>query len=130
MAFLESRYDPCKVSTVFLSLVRFWPKAWNFIDSRLLGRPKPEFFLMQYCKRLWYTRFFISNTFISNARLKFAKIQANSKQHPKAELLLFENYWHSSSTLSKEYKNKAKKLSRRRSVSMKMKMKMKNRSHR
>ena len=29
-----------------------------------------------------------------------AKNQANDKQHPEAELLLFENYSHSSSTLS------------------------------
>ena len=47
-----------------------------------------------------YTFFFISNTFISNARLKFAKNQANAKQHPEAELLLFGNYSYSSSTLS------------------------------
>ena len=40
--------------------------------------------------------FFISNIFISNARLKLAKNQANAKQHPKAELLLLENYSHSS----------------------------------
>ena len=45
------------------------------------------------------TRFFISNTFISNTRLKFAKNQANAKKHPEAELSLFENYSHSSSTL-------------------------------
>ena len=44
--------------------------------------------------------FFVSNTFISNARLKLAKNQANIKQHPKVELWLFENYSHSSSTLS------------------------------
>ena len=44
--------------------------------------------------------FFISNTFISNARLKLAKNQANAKQHPEVELLLFENYSHSSYTLS------------------------------
>ena len=43
--------------------------------------------------------FFISNTFISNAKLKLAKNQANAKQHLEAELLLFENYSHSSSTL-------------------------------
>ena len=45
--------------------------------------------------------FFINSTFISNARLKLsrAKNQANGKQHPEAELLLFENYSHSSSTL-------------------------------
>ena len=38
-----------------------------------------------------------------------AKNQANAKQHPKAELLLFENDSHSSSTLpSKNNKNQAK----------------------
>ena len=41
---------------------------------------------------------------ISNARLKLAKNQANAKQQPEAELLLFENYSHTSSTLS--FKNK------------------------
>ena len=30
--------------------------------------------------------------------LKLAKNQANAKQHPDSELLLFENYLHSSST--------------------------------
>ena len=29
---------------------------------------------------------------ISNAWLKLAKSQANAKEHPEAELLLFENY--------------------------------------
>ena len=48
--------------------------------------------------------FFKSNTFISNARLKLAKNQAKAKQHPEAELLLFENYLFSLSKLS--YKNK------------------------
>ena len=42
------------------------------------------------------TCFSISNTFISKARLKLARNQANAKQHPEAEL---ENYSHSSSTL-------------------------------
>ena len=37
---------------------------------------------------------------MSNARLKPGKHQANAKQHPEAELLLFENYSKSSSTLS------------------------------
>ena len=45
------------------------------------------------------TRFF-KETFISKARLKLAKSQTNAKQHPEAELLLFENYLHSLSTLS------------------------------
>ena len=33
---------------------------------------------------------FITNTFISNARLKLAKKQEKAKQHTGAELLLFE----------------------------------------
>ena len=43
-------------------------------------------------KHFIYTFFFISNTFISNARLKLAQNQTNAKQHPEAELLLYENY--------------------------------------
>ena len=39
------------------------------------------------------TIFFISNTFISKARLKLAKNQAKAKQHPETELLLFENFF-------------------------------------
>ena len=47
------------------------------------------------------TRFFLlSNTFISNVRLKLAKNQTNAKQHPEAELLTSENYWRFSSMLS------------------------------
>ena len=43
--------------------------------------------------RYWMnTRFFISNTFISNTRLKLAKNEANAKEDPEAELLLIENY--------------------------------------
>ena len=42
---------------------------------------------------------FISNTFISNACLKLAKNQAYAKQHPESELLLFENFSHSSAAL-------------------------------
>ena len=47
-----------------------------------------------------YTLLFKSSTDISNARLKLAKNHANAKENPEAELLLFENYSHSSSTLS------------------------------
>ena len=39
----------------------------------------------------WCELFDISNTFISNTRLKWAKNPANAKQHPEADLLLFEN---------------------------------------
>ena len=42
----------------------------------------------------------MSNTFISNARLKLAKNQAKAKQHLEAEPLLFENHSLSSSKLS------------------------------
>ena len=44
--------------------------------------------------------FFISNNFVSNARLKLAKNQAKIKQHSEAELLPFENYSLSTPTLS------------------------------
>ena len=53
-----------------------------------------------------FTLFFISNAFLSNTNLKLAKNQANARQHPEAELLLFETYAHSSSTLSSK-NNKA-----------------------
>ena len=40
---------------------------------------------------LIHTFFLVSNTFISNARLKLTKIQASAKQHAKDELYVFEN---------------------------------------
>ena len=56
-----------------------------------------------------YTVFFISNTFISNSRLKLTKNQAYAKQHPEAELLLFENYSHSSCENNRAYSRKQAK---------------------
>ena len=53
--------------------------------------------------------FFISITFINNTGLKLAKNQANAKQHPEAEILLFENYSHFSSLSSKSNKTYSKK---------------------
>ena len=47
-----------------------------------------------------YTFLFTNNSFISNARLKLTKNQAKAKHHSEAELLLFENYSLSLSTLS------------------------------
>ena len=86
------------------------------------------------------TRFFISSTFISNARMKLAKNQANAKQHSGAELLLIENYSHSLSTLlSKNNRVYSKNKQKNNCVCIhkiiwliiiKMKMKMKNRSNR
>ena len=42
----------------------------------------------------------IDALFISNAWLKLANNQVNAKQNPEPKLLLFENYSHSSPTLS------------------------------
>ena len=58
------------------------------------------FIKFRFCETFTVHSFFISNTFISNARLKLAKNQANAKQHPEAELSLFENYSHALFTLS------------------------------
>ena len=51
-------------------------------------------------KKINIHAFFINSTLINNAMLKLAKKQGNAKQHPEAELLLFENDSHSLSTLS------------------------------
>ena len=51
--------------------------------------------------------FFISNTFISNPRLKLVKEHANAKQNSEAEVLIFDDYSHFSSTLSTEKNNGA-----------------------
>ena len=84
--------------------------------------------------------FFISSTFIRNARLILAKNLAEAKQHPKAELLLNENYSFSLSTLSsKSDRRYSKKCIKSKCVcfdeviwlmTMKMRPKMKNRSNR
>ena len=60
---------------------------------------------------------FVSNTFLSNARLKLAENQVKSKQYPKTELLLFQNYSLSSSTLpSKNNKTYSKKCTKNKCV--------------
>ena len=84
-----------------------WPKKELFT---CLGRFS-YLFTSRTREKTKHTRFiFISNTFISNAMLKLAKNQANLKHHPEAELLLFENYSHSSWTLSsKDNKTYSKK---------------------
>ena len=80
--------------------------------------------------------FFISNTFIRNARPKLEKNQTNAKQHPEAELLLFENCLHSSSTFSSKNNTTLKNKQNNKCVCIHeiiqvimMKVKMKNRSH-
>ena len=47
-----------------------------------------------------YAFCFISNTFVSNIRLKLTKNQTKVMEHPEAKLLLFENYSLSTSMLS------------------------------
>ena len=90
---------------------------------------------------LWSKDFFqfsitclMSNTFISNARLKLAIIEAKVKQHSEAELLFSENYSLSSSTSSSKKKNKRNEYLCLNVViwlmTMKMKLKLKNRSKR
>ena len=48
-------------------------------------------FLLKKAKKE-YMLFYMSNTFISNATLKLAKNETKARQHPEAELLLFENF--------------------------------------
>ena len=50
------------------------------------------------------TRFLYKQHFHKQRQVKLAKNQANAKQHPDAELLRFENYAYSSSTLKSENK--------------------------
>ena len=84
--------------------------------------------------------FFISNTFISNARLELAKNRANAKQHPGAEPLLFKNIhifhppYHTKiigCILKSKQKKKCVSIHEiKRLNMMKMEVRMKNKSHR
>ena len=65
----------------------------------LSGSLIPEVY-SEPCQASKIKRFFIGDTFIVSAGLRFAGGQANAGQHPEAELLAFENYSHSLSTLS------------------------------
>ena len=67
------------------------PPSWKYNFSNSAKKLKKNTLLHS---------FFIRNSFISNARLKLAKNQANAKQHPEAELVLLENHPYSSSMLS------------------------------
>ena len=70
---------------------------------------------------------------MSSTRLKLEKNQANAKQHPETELLLFANYSRSLFTLLSKKIGSLGKISKIKIMSvfiklimMKMKMKMKN----
>ena len=114
---------------------QIWYRKQNTTITTKPDQPRPQ---RKFKNRAFTRCFAIRNTFISNARLKLAKNQANTKQHPEAKLSLFADYSHSSSTISSKkiiLKNKLKikyiciheiiQL-----IIMKMKIKMKNRSHR
>ena len=75
----------------------------NCYHKNILFLPLVKLLLLQMfltCFVKIYTLFFISNTVITKARLTLAKNQANTEQHPETEVLLFEYYSQSSSTLS------------------------------
>ena len=112
---------------------KIWPVKNNFL--KLYKPIRVWLWLVAVTKHTDF--FFVNNTFISNIRLKLAKNQAKAKQHAKTELLLFENYLLSSSTLSsKSNKAYSKKCANKCVcfneiiIIMKMKMEMKKRSHR
>ena len=98
----EKRSFPLKISSV--NVTKCYLRIW----SHLLKKSLKFHFLcsVYYQLNLFFPRlpfstcFFISNTFISNAKLKLAKTQANGKHHPEAEFQLFENYSNSSLALS------------------------------
>ena len=54
-----------------------------------------ENWIGKFKKKMLIHAFFISNSFLRSTRLKPARNQANAKQHPETELLLFDIYWHS-----------------------------------
>ena len=110
-----------------------FPFPFKLVYELRLYKVKKRTWQKQQQQGQHYT-FFISNTFISNSRVKSAKDQVNAKQYPEAELLLFENYSDSSSK-TKGYILKNKQKNKYvcvyqiiRLIIMKMKMKIKKKS--
>ena len=90
MSLVTGFLDPPLITDSANNLKLCWRRTPSL---KVLARVK------KVCKSpLRYTRFFISNTVISSARLKLAKKEANSKQHSEVEAYVFENYSHSSFT--------------------------------
>ena len=72
---------------------------------------------------LIYTLFHKQQFYNQHQAKNGKKIKNNAKQHPEAELLLSENYSHSSLMLSSKYNWKySKKISERKSVSVFMRL--------
>ena len=78
------------------------------LDIGLCYKYDLSVFCLLTCRNSLYA-FFYKQHFISNARLTFAKNQAKAKQHPEAELLLFENHSLSTSMLSSKNSRKDSK---------------------
>ena len=55
---------------------------------------------VNYVETKWSTHVFDKQHSYGQRQVELVKNQANAKQHPEAELLLYENYSHSSSTIS------------------------------
>ena len=86
-------YDVCSKLSIGTQKQRhIFSLSTTFNNSHGILIQLREFCLFQY------TLYFVSNTFISNARLKLAENWVKAKTRPEAELLLFENYSLSSST--------------------------------
>ena len=111
-------------SPSIILFVDIYQKTWYFLNTRQI-----------YIYLNLITRVLISNTSMSNARLKLAKNQANALQNPETGFLQFENYSCFSSTLlSKNNRTYSKNKQNNKCVCileiiwliiMKMKMKMK-----
>ena len=111
-------------------------QVFHFFFTKMKYCPTTSTILLNQCIHA----FFISNTFISNARLKLAKNQVNAKQHPELNFCHLKTM-HILQTrydpkiighiLKNKLKNKCVCFHEIiRLIIMKMKMKMKNRSHR
>ena len=90
-------------NTAFTLLINI-PKSWASSNGKIYLikstlRFKGSFLkdISLACDKTRLHAFLISNTFISNARLKFTKKHLKAKQQPEVEILLFENYRLSSS---------------------------------
>ena len=125
-----------------MSVIRWFHENNRLLLSTLIFIQNLKNIEFKGYKRLLfvYYKLLLSNAFISNARVKSAKIQANAKQDSETELSLFENCSYSSSALSsKNNRIYSKKWSEEkvcmyswdmRLIIIKMKMKMKKRLHR
>ena len=64
---------------------------------------------MEFPTSFGITRFFYRQHFYKQHQPEIGKNQANAKQHPEAELLLFENYSHFLSENNRKYSRKETK---------------------